>query len=334
MDNNILIYISFIEECRKKDLPDYTEKHHIIPKCMGGSNSSKNLIRLSYPDHCYAHILLARAYDDPKLWRAACFMNPCDTEARINHSEYMKVNNPSHRKDVKEKISKKAKERYEKYGSPCLGRVYRPETIKRMSESSTGIFHSEETKKKIKKSTLGLKKSDEMKKKLSKNNKNRVTVVHKDDINGKGTVIYKDDPLYLDGTYIPYKSTPHGRIQCATNTGKVLIKNENGDKSYSFPDNIPEGWEKCVKPKIYVGTGGKNNGRAQKINIYDINDNLIQCCHGNIFHYIKDNKLPPQLVNSYKNGGEPIFKSNRSKASARTRGMGDYIGWYAVKVDD
>lgn len=36
------------------------ENHHIIPKCMGGSNKTDNLIRLTIPEHLVAHILLFR----------------------------------------------------------------------------------------------------------------------------------------------------------------------------------------------------------------------------------------------------------------------------------
>ena len=43
----------------KKDKYNYQEKHHIIPKTMGGTNDSSNLIYLYAQEHYYAHKLLA-----------------------------------------------------------------------------------------------------------------------------------------------------------------------------------------------------------------------------------------------------------------------------------
>lgn len=38
------------------------EKHHIVPKSLGGSNKKDNLVVLTPREHCFAHMLLARMY--------------------------------------------------------------------------------------------------------------------------------------------------------------------------------------------------------------------------------------------------------------------------------
>ena len=38
----------------------YTEKHHIIPKSLGGDNSASNMVRLTAREHFICHILLTR----------------------------------------------------------------------------------------------------------------------------------------------------------------------------------------------------------------------------------------------------------------------------------
>jgi len=43
----------------KKVENKYQEKHHIIPKCLGGNNDEENLIYLFPEEHYYAHKLLA-----------------------------------------------------------------------------------------------------------------------------------------------------------------------------------------------------------------------------------------------------------------------------------
>lgn len=48
---------------RKKDNTTYYEKHHIIPKCLGGKNTSDNLVSLTLREHYLAHLLLSKIYD-------------------------------------------------------------------------------------------------------------------------------------------------------------------------------------------------------------------------------------------------------------------------------
>lgn len=60
------IYNSIIEN-RKINIPEgYTERHHIIPKCMGGDNSKENLVRLTAREHFICHTLLVKIYPDKK----------------------------------------------------------------------------------------------------------------------------------------------------------------------------------------------------------------------------------------------------------------------------
>lgn len=38
----------------------YTEKHHILPKCMGGNDLVENIVKLSAREHYIAHLLLVK----------------------------------------------------------------------------------------------------------------------------------------------------------------------------------------------------------------------------------------------------------------------------------
>lgn len=38
------------------------ERHHILPKALGGSNAKSNIVVLTPREHCLAHMLLARMY--------------------------------------------------------------------------------------------------------------------------------------------------------------------------------------------------------------------------------------------------------------------------------
>lgn len=73
--NYARIYAAFIDDRKAKQpqAPDYFEKHHIKPRCLGGGDEPENIIRLTVEDHIHAHILLAKIYGG-KLWGAVLFM--------------------------------------------------------------------------------------------------------------------------------------------------------------------------------------------------------------------------------------------------------------------
>ncbi len=82
-------------------IPDgeYKEEHHIIPKCMGGSDDEENLVHLYAREHIIAHKLLTEIYPNHNgLWDAfwqMCnrkefddFITPEEYElARIKHGK-------------------------------------------------------------------------------------------------------------------------------------------------------------------------------------------------------------------------------------------------------
>jgi hypothetical protein len=53
-------YFSLVNKGSKIKPNGYSEKHHIIPKSLGGSNSITNLIYLSARQHYIAHLLLVK----------------------------------------------------------------------------------------------------------------------------------------------------------------------------------------------------------------------------------------------------------------------------------
>lgn len=55
-------YDLLISRAKTRTLDIYTEKHHIIPKCIGGSNNPDNLVKLTPEEHYVAHQLLIKIY--------------------------------------------------------------------------------------------------------------------------------------------------------------------------------------------------------------------------------------------------------------------------------
>lgn len=57
------IYDQFIASRREGPEPvGYSEEHHIVPRCLGGSDEASNLIRLTPEDHFFSHLLLAKIH--------------------------------------------------------------------------------------------------------------------------------------------------------------------------------------------------------------------------------------------------------------------------------
>jgi hypothetical protein len=60
--NYIKHYDILIARAIARKLSGYYEVHHIIPRCMGGTNNANNLVELTPAEHFIAHLLLCRIY--------------------------------------------------------------------------------------------------------------------------------------------------------------------------------------------------------------------------------------------------------------------------------
>jgi len=61
------IYDRLIQKRRAQVPCGYSEKHHVIPKCLGGADGHENIVCLTGREHFIAHVLLAKIYGG-KLW--------------------------------------------------------------------------------------------------------------------------------------------------------------------------------------------------------------------------------------------------------------------------
>lgn len=75
---------------RQKNQGVYYEKHHIIPKCLGGQNTGENLVLLTGREHWICHKLLTYIYPtDPKIsfaFIAMCNIRDSRQEGRYKPS--------------------------------------------------------------------------------------------------------------------------------------------------------------------------------------------------------------------------------------------------------
>lgn len=82
-------YNLLIERSKNRDINCYVEKHHIIPKCLGGTNDNSNLVNLTPEEHYLAHLLLIKIYpNESKLIYAARMMTIDGRDTKRNNKIY------------------------------------------------------------------------------------------------------------------------------------------------------------------------------------------------------------------------------------------------------
>lgn len=75
------IYDSIVSSRKNRILKsdEYYERHHIIPKCLGGIDGKDNIVILTAREHYVCHWLLTKIYkDNSKLWYAFFQMAKCN----------------------------------------------------------------------------------------------------------------------------------------------------------------------------------------------------------------------------------------------------------------
>jgi hypothetical protein len=86
------IHDLIIERAQTRVLTGYKERHHIVPKCMGGTNDSTNLVELTAREHFIIHKLLYEIHPEHhglfKGYYAMAMLNSPDRNISLTAREY------------------------------------------------------------------------------------------------------------------------------------------------------------------------------------------------------------------------------------------------------
>ena len=140
--NYSAIYDRLIDRGRTRlSLVDY-ETHHIIPRCLGGSDDSENLVKLTPEEHYLAHLLLLRIYpNNTKIAHAANMMctgrmtNKLYGWVRRKLSWAMTVDNPNAGGNARREYNRKN-------GSPNKGWRQTQEQCEKIRQKQLGANNS------------------------------------------------------------------------------------------------------------------------------------------------------------------------------------------------
>ena len=82
-------YDALIERARHRVLEGYSEKHHVVPKCLGGKDNPENIVALTAEEHYVAHQLLVKLNPgNVSLVYAACLMSHSPVGGRFGNKQY------------------------------------------------------------------------------------------------------------------------------------------------------------------------------------------------------------------------------------------------------
>jgi hypothetical protein len=120
------IYNQIIERAQKRQLEGYVEKHHIIPKCLGGIDGEGNIVQLTAREHFLCHQLLCEIYPDSNKLKYALYL--------------MNIGKRKH-KEVNYKISSRTYERLKlEHSLFLIGKKQKDKTKQKKSESMKQIW--------------------------------------------------------------------------------------------------------------------------------------------------------------------------------------------------
>lgn len=233
-------YNLLIDKAKNRILEQYTEKHHIIPICMGGSNLPDNLVNLTPEEHYIAHQLLVKIYpNNLKLLHAANMMAVSSNNHNRNNKRYGWLKRKlAKNTEWKQKVSKMFKENnfknprtlgkkwyndginskmFAESEAPIgwnSGRVFkfkskesRDKAIKNLSAQghNKGIQTPEEVKNKISKSLVGRKKPCGFAKKMT----------------GKGNPLYGSSYIWVNDGIKNYRWQDKNNIPANLTIGMI-----------------------------------------------------------------------------------------------------------------
>jgi hypothetical protein len=163
------VYEQIVERAKNRiSVEGYTEKHHIVPKPLGGSNRKDNLVVLTAREHFICHRLLVKMTSGEARMKMSFAIRRMIVPGN-EHQQRYKVNGRTY--EILMRQAKDAMKILMTENNPMFDPTIRHNydiAIKKRGRTPgmTGKSHSEETRKKMREATLGQVVTDDTKEKL------------------------------------------------------------------------------------------------------------------------------------------------------------------------
>lgn len=163
-----------------RKIDGYIERHHIIPRCIGGSDEEENIVKLTPEEHFIAHQLLAKIYPQNigLIFAALMMANRVTNKnygwirrdfakkiSKIDRSNWKQKSGISdlHKKNISKSVKESWKDpkRKQKQKLALVGKLLSEDHKNKISESHKGKKLTEEQKQKIREANIGRKYTQE-----------------------------------------------------------------------------------------------------------------------------------------------------------------------------
>lgn len=160
-------YCALIERAKHRVLSCYLERHHVVPRCIGGDDHPDNIVSLTPEEHFVAHLLLVKIHPgNRKIALAAMVMRVNSSKNKrssLSNKEYGWVRkryatamrghpvSDETRAKIRAPLTgrKQSEEAKAKAADFHRGRKRSPETVERLRAAQLGKRHSQESIEKM-----------------------------------------------------------------------------------------------------------------------------------------------------------------------------------------
>ena len=176
-------YNSIIQKAKNRTISTYKEKHHILPRCLGGKDNQENLVELTAREHFIIHMLLCKFTTGQAKHKMLYSFNAMSTmrygkrkyklhsrtagvlrkefyqslkgrkdspETRLKKSlRFQGKNNPNYGKKFSEQHRRKLSEAKKGKKHILFGKKHKPETIEKMKQKKLGKKYSDVSRLKM-----------------------------------------------------------------------------------------------------------------------------------------------------------------------------------------
>lgn len=249
------IYYKIIEQSKSRNISGYVEKHHIIPKSLGGTNNKSNIAHLTAKEHFICHRLLTKfttGKNQLAMSRAAWRI----THSNINHQrlkissslyEKLKIKSAEDHSKLMKNIPKTTehianmKNAFKGRKSSFKGKTHSDKVkiessirIKKNKTNGDGVYSKEAREKRIA-SRKGYTHSEETKRKISESQK------------GKTVIVSDQTKSKISETLKERHQDHHLKGKVAHNRGKSRTDEEKAKMSASHQNREQITCEHCNK---------------------------------------------------------------------------------------
>lgn len=257
------LYFRIIDRCKnmtEEELSGYCEKHHILPRCMGGTDSKSNLIELPVRYHIMIHIVIIEAYPEIRGLRYAMLMITSD--GNKNNQIYRKGGLKTFSTRFLAKIRENSIIKLRKLGKS-------EEHRRKLSEALTGRKIPREIVEKVASKLRGRKMPEEQRKRMStllKGKKRSPEAIKRNSESHKGKKIPLEVRIKMSISTSGEKNPMYGKPRSEETKRKISEKNKGGRNGMSKKVVGPDGTIYGCISEASIITGLSQDQISRRIN--------------------------------------------------------------------